>query len=420
MKSTVLSRILRQAACCSLLLLNCATLRAQTAGPAEAPSPAAADSLAILPPMGWMSWNLVGDTVNDRVVRQMADAMVEGGYRDAGYQYIFIDDGWQGGRDRRNNIIPAPEKFPYGMKALADYVHSRGLKLGIYSDASQLTCAGFTASYGFEEQDARTFAEWGVDYLKYDYCYAPTDLDTAKQRYRAMADALRKSGRRIVLGVCEWGPRQPWHWAHEVGGQLWRCTYDVRDMWRDIVHQGGMGIIDIINQTDTLGQYAGPGHWNDLDMLVVGLRGGGRSSSDLGGVGCTDDEYATQMAMWCMLSSPLAMTNDLRHVDEATRSILLNRELIAINQDPLGHVARPAGGVSGCRLYVRELSDGRTAIAVLNDSETAQRPAVSFARLGIAGKRMVRDAMAHKDLGRRSSWRATLRPHQTAVLVLSK
>lgn len=376
------------------------------------------ETLAPTPPMGWMSWNLVQNRICDSIVRHMADAMVEQGFRDAGYTYIFIDDCWQGGRDNRNNLIPDPKKFPHGMKALADYVHSKGLKLGIYSDASQLTCAGFTASYGFEEQDARTFAAWGIDFLKYDYCGAPEDEATCRLRYRTMAQALRKTGRDIVLNVCEWGPRKPWLWAHKEGGQTWRTTYDVRDMWRDIVHQGGMGILDIINQSDTLSRYAGPGHWNDLDMLVVGLYGKGGPSSDLGGVGCTNDEYQTQMSMWCMLSSQLSMTNDLTRLDAESRRILLNREIIAINQDALGRPAEPMGRTDSCRVYLRPLSEGRHAVAVLNDTDHPRKVSLPFAGLGIKGKVQVRDVWQHRDLGRRTAWRGTLRPHETLVLVL--
>lgn len=379
----------------------------------------APEHLAPTPPMGWMSWNMFKEDISDSLIRQMADAMVSGGYRDAGYTYIFIDDAWQGGRDNRNNIIPDPKKFPHGIKDLADYVHSKGLKLGIYSDAAQLTCAGYTASLGFEDQDARTFASWGIDYLKYDYCNAPTDMETARQRYAVMAKALRKSGRDIVLNVCEWGPRQPWKWAATIGGSVWRTTYDVRDMWRDVTGQGGMGILDIIYQSDTLSQYAGKGHWNDLDMLVVGLRGKGGPSSDLGGKGCNDDEYRTQMSMWCMLSSQLAMTNDLRNTDAASAEILLNKELIAINQDSLCKPARLIKTASGCRYYLRELNGGRYALAMMNTDDMQQTIRFNFSDAGLRPKWNVRDVWLHKNMGRRTSIRCTLRPHQTLVYTLS-
>lgn len=373
------------------------------------------------PPMGWMTWNLFQGNINEQLIRETADAMVEGGFRDAGYEYIFIDDLWQGGRDRQNNIIPDPEKFPNGMKALADYVHSKGLKLGIYSDAAQLTCGGWTASLGFEEQDARTFASWGIDYLKYDYCNAPEDSATARHRYRTMANALQNSGRDIVLGICEWGQRQCEEWCEEVGGQLWRTSYDVRDMWKDIVKEGGMGIIDIVNVTAPLAKYVRPGQWPDMDMLVVGLNGTGGPSSDLGGVGCTQTEYQTQMSMWCMMASPLAMTNDLRKVSEDDRRILLNPEIIAINQDVLGKAAERKVMNDNYQIFVRPLADGSHAVALLNTSEKPLTLTADFASLGFAGKYTVRDVWQHKDVARNASkWKGRVMPYETRVFVVKK
>lgn len=373
------------------------------------------------PPMGWMTWNLFQGNINEQLIRETADAMVEGGFRDAGYEYIFIDDLWQGGRDRQNNIIPDPEKFPNGIKALADYVHSKGLKLGIYSDAAQLTCGGWTASLGFEEQDARTFASWGIDYLKYDYCNAPEDSATARHRYRTMANALQNSGRDIVLGICEWGQRQCEEWCEEVGGQLWRTSYDVRDMWKDIVKEGGMGIIDIVNVTAPLARYVRPGQWPDMDMLVVGLNGTGGPSSDLGGVGCTQTEYQTQMSMWCMMASPLAMTNDLRKVSEDDRRILLNPEIIAINQDVLGKAAERKEMNDNYQIFVRPLADGSHAVALLNTSEKPLTLTADFASLGFAGKYTVRDVWQHKDVVHNASkWKGRVMPHETRVFVVKK
>ena len=373
------------------------------------------------PPMGWMTWNLFQGNINEQLIRETADAMVEGGFRDAGYEYIFIDDLWQGGRDRQNNIIPDSEKFPNGMKALADYVHSKGLKLGIYSDAAQLTCGGWTASLGFEEQDARTFASWGIDYLKYDYCNAPEDSATARHRYRTMANALQNSGRDIVLGICEWGQRQCEEWCEEVGGQLWRTSYDVRDMWKDIVKEGGMGIIDIVNVTAPLAKYVRPGQWPDMDMLVVGLNGTGGPSSDLGGVGCTQTEYQTQMSMWCMMASPLAMTNDLRKVSEDDRRILLNPEIIAINQDVLGKAAERKEMNDNYQIFVRPLADGSHAVALLNTSEKPLTLTADFASLGFAGKYTVRDVWQHKDVVHNASkWKGRVMPHETRVFVVKK
>lgn len=375
--------------------------------------------LAPTPPMGWMTWNMFKGDISEQLIKETADAMVESGLRDAGYKYVFIDDLWQGGRDNRNNIIPAPKKFPNGIKALADYVHSKGLKLGIYSDAAQLTCGGCTASYGFEEQDARTFASWGVDYLKYDYCNAPEDSATARLRYKTMADALSKSGRDIVLGICEWGQRNGEEWCEHVGGQLWRTSSDVRDMWKDIVNQGGVGILDIINVTAPLSKQVRHGQWPDMDMLVVGLNGKGGPSSDLGGVGCTYTEYQTQMSMWCMMSSVLALSNDLRHLTPEDKRILLNKEIIAIDQDPLGKAAERVVNEAGHQVFVRPLANGSHAVAILNSGDKAQRLSVSFKQLGLTGKYTVRDVWQHRDIARGATkWGGKVQAHETKVFVL--
>ena len=375
--------------------------------------------LAPTPPMGWMTWNMFKGDISEQLIKETADAMVESGLRDAGYKYVFIDDLWQGGRDNRNNIIPDPKKFPNGIKALADYVHSKGLKLGIYSDAAQLTCGGCTASYGFEEQDARTFASWGVDYLKYDYCNAPEDSATARLRYKTMADALSKSGRDIVLGICEWGQRNGEEWCEHVGGQLWRTSSDVRDMWKDIVNQGGAGILDIINVTAPLSKQVRHGQWPDMDMLVVGLNGKGGPSSDLGGVGCTYTEYQTQMSMWCMMSSVLALSNDLRHLTPEDKRILLNKEIIAIDQDPLGKAAERVVNAAGHQVFVRPLANGSHAVAILNSGDKAQRLSVSFKQLGLTGKYTVRDVWQHRDIARGATkWGGKVQAHETKVFVL--
>lgn len=375
--------------------------------------------LAPTPPMGWMTWNMFKGDISEQLIKETADAMVESGLRDAGYKYVFIDDLWQGGRDKHNNIIPDPKKFPNGIKALADYVHSKGLKLGIYSDAAQLTCGGCTASYGFEEQDARTFASWGVDYLKYDYCNAPEDSATARLRYKTMADALSKSGRDIVLGICEWGQRNGEEWCEHVGGQLWRTSSDVRDMWKDIVNQGGVGILDIINVTAPLSKQVRHGQWPDMDMLVVGLNGKGGPSSDLGGVGCTYTEYQTQMSMWCMMSSVLALSNDLRHLTPEDKRILLNKEIIAIDQDPLGKAAERVVNEAGHQVFVRPLANGSHAVAILNSGDKAQRLSVSFKQLCLTGKYTVRDVWQHRDIARGATkWGGKVQAHETKVFVL--
>lgn len=395
-----------------LCLLTSTPLRAQDLQQQRA-------HLAPTPPMGWMSWNLLQDKINEQNLREMADAMVAQGLDKLGYRYIFIDDCWQGGRDNRNNMIPDPQKFPSGMKALCDYIHSKGLKVGIYSCAAPLTCAGFTASLGFEDQDARTFAKWGIDYLKYDYCNAPSDRATAEKRYRTMAEALSKSGRDIAFGACEWGPRQPWLWAAQAGAQTWRTTYDIRDMWTDSIQKkGGVGILDDINTNAELAEYAGPGHWNDMDMLVCGLYGKGGPSSDLGGTGCTDTEYQTQMSLWCMLGSQLSLSCDLRTLNAATRRIIGNEEAIAINQDPLGHVARRVLQTAQCQVFLRPLSGGRYALAILNHTDQPQRIKLHLAALGLQGKFRFRDIWRHKDLSKSYRCQVRLQPHETAVYVL--
>jgi alpha-galactosidase len=376
--------------------------------------------LAPTPPMGWMSWNLLSDKINEKDLMQIADAMHSSGMVKAGYEYIFIDDCWQGGRDIRNNIIADAKKFPSGIKALADYLHAKGMKLGIYSDAAPLTCAGYTASLNFEEQDAKTFAKWGVDYLKYDYCNAPEDVKTAKIRYKKMADALRKSGRDIVFGVCEWGPREAWNWAPEIGAQSWRTTFDLRDKWIDIEHKGGVGIYDVIDKNAGLAKFSGPGHWNDGDQLVIGLKGVKGPAGDLGGKGCIYNEYQTQMSMWCMLNSPLYATNDLRTMTDEAKMLLTNQEVLALNQDALGKQAERKIKTEVWDVFVRPLANGDYAVAILNKSTTAQMAKINFADLGISDKYEIRDLWAHKIIGKGKNWSGKVDTHETKVFRLKK
>ncbi|HET7118283.1 MAG TPA: glycoside hydrolase family 27 protein [Hanamia sp.] len=369
--------------------------------------------LAPTPPMGWMTWNFFGTDINENIIHEIADAMVSSGMVKAGYDHIMIDDGWQGGRDNKNNIIPDPKKFPSGIKALADYVHSKGIKLGIYSDAAQLTCAGYTASLGFEDQDAKTFASWGIDYLKYDYCHAPSDSNTAKIRYKKMADALRNSGRKIVFSICEWGGRQPWFWAAGVGGQLWRTTGDVRDSWKSLMHN-----LDI---NANLEAYAGPGHWNDPDMLIVGLRGSKGPAGDLGGTGCNDIEYQSNMSLWCIMASPLIATNDVRNMNDETKKILLNDEAIAIDQDALGKQGARKIDNEVWNVFVKPLADGDVAIAILNRSDATQTSTINFSDLGLEGKYEIRDLWQHKVIGKKEKgWKGNVLSHETKLFRLKK
>jgi len=386
-----------------LLCLSFSSVRAQNISNVKV-------DLAPTPPMGWMTWNFFGTDINENIIHEVADAMVNNGMVKAGYDHIMIDDGWQGGRDNKNNIIPDPKKFPSGIKALADYVHAKGLKLGIYSDAAQLTCADYTASLGFEEQDAKTFASWGIDYLKYDYCHAPSDSNTAKIRYKKMADALKSSGRPIVFSICEWGGRQPWFWAAGVGGQLWRTTGDVRDSWKSLTHN-----LDI---NANLSAYAGPGRWNDPDMLIVGLRGSKGPAGDLGGTGCNDIEYQSNMSLWCMMASPLVATNDVRNMNTEANRILLNDEMIAIDQDALGKQADKKTANDSWEIFEKPLFNGDYAVAVLNRSAAAQTTNINFSELGLDGKYEIRDVWEHKIIGKGKSWKGAVQSHETKVFRL--
>ncbi len=385
--------------------------------------------LAHTPPMGFMTWNYFGLNIHENDIRTLSDAMVETGLRDLGFNYIFIDDGWQGGRDNENNIIPDPVKFPSGMKALVDYVHAKGMKIGIYSDAAPLTCGGFTASLNFEEQDAKTFAEWGFDYLKYDYCGAPSDWQTAIARYEKMSNALKNSGRNITLGICEWGDRQPWLWAKKAGGQLWRTTPDVRDKWKSNItpkesheyHGIGAGIMDILEINANLNHYAGPNGWNDPDMLVVGLYGKKDApSSGLGGTGCTDTEYQSQMSLWCLMASPLMITCDVRNMNNATKRILTNKDIIDINQDPLGIQAERKLKTNMWQVFVKPLANGDVALGILNTSEVAQIVNFDLASLGITNMKTSRDLWSKDVIKIDKHIKIKVEPHETKVYRLSK
>jgi len=327
-------------------------------------------NLALTPPMGWNSWNPFGENVSEKVIKETADAFVSSGLKDAGYTYIVIDDIWQGGRDSVTGLLyPDPVRFPSGIKALADYVHSKGLKFGIYSDAGTLTCGDKPGSFGYEEKDAKLFAEWEVDYLKYDFCYCPdyaslhNDYKMAMARYKAMGDALKATGRPIVFSICEWGPRSPWLWGREVGGHLWRTSYDVGDKWDEPRNEHSqIGILTSIDVMCDLERFAGPGGWNDPDMLVIGLN----NSGFIKGGGCTYEEYRTQMSMWCMFSAPLMLGCDVSNMTEATKTILLNKDIIAIDQDPLGKQAFRVSRIDGFEIWKKPLSGNKVAIAFLN------------------------------------------------------
>lgn len=311
------------------------------------------ESLSLTPQMGWSSWNNFQGNINEDIIKSIADAMVASGLKDAGYTYINIDDCWHGKRDADGFIQADPKHFPHGIKALADYVHSRGLKLGIYSDAGSETCAGRPGSLGHEYQDALQYARWGIDYLKYDWCN--TTNVNAQGAYQLMRDALQAAGRPIFFSMCEWGDNHPWRWAKGIGDS-WRigpdiwCSFDSTRVFPTYIQ---CSVIDCINRNDSLRSYAGPGHWNDPDMLEVGN-------------GLSVNQDRAHFTMWCMMASPLILGNDVRNMSDETKAILTNRDLIAIDQDKLG--------VQGLRFLIREgleywfkpLSNGDWAMTIFN------------------------------------------------------
>ncbi|MGO9181416.1 MAG: glycoside hydrolase family 27 protein [Candidatus Limnocylindrales bacterium] len=320
-------------------------------------------ALAPLPPMGWMSWNAFGYDLSEEVVLATADAMLQSGLCEAGYTYLCLDDCWQGGREPDGRLRAHQTRFPHGIAWLAGQLHGRGLKLGIYTCAGPLTCAGEAGSEGSEELDATTFAEWGVDYVKVDYCHAPPARSAALERYRRMGTALRSTGRPIVFAVCEWGKRAPWEWAASVGASQWRTSDDIQDRWG-----GTGGILDVAEQTEPLAAWAGPGHWNDPDMLVVGLRGRSRAGA-AGTIGCSEAEYRSQLSLWAILAAPLFASCDLRQADATTLALLTAPGVLAIDQDRLGRPGRRVRRVGPLDVWHRELDGRAQAIAILNRSD---------------------------------------------------
>jgi alpha-galactosidase len=374
----------------------------ETLPPAMLPLPALRavpqNGLAKTPPMGWNSWNHFGESVDDKVVREIADTMATNGMAAAGYRYINIDDTWEAGRDAQGDIVPNT-KFP-DMKALADYVHGRGLKLGIYSSPGPRTCGGYEGSYGHEEQDARTFAAWGIDYIQYDWCsagriYPDTDL---RRAYQKMGDALATSGRPIVYSLCEYGLGNVWTWGPQVGANLWRTTGDIQDNWNSMSEIG-------FNQS-RLAPYAGPGHWNDPDMLEVG--NGGMSAV----------EYKTHFSLWCLLAAPLMAGNDLRSMSPETRAILTNREVIALDQDPLGTQGQCLSKRDGIEIWAKPLHDASRAVGVFNRSDKAASVKLAWTELGLAAKpKTLRDLWEHRDLEPAAEgWQGRIPAHGVVML----
>jgi alpha-galactosidase len=360
--------------------------------------------LASTPPMGWNSWNKFGCNVSEDMIRQMAVGMVKSGMKDAGYQYVVIDDCWQVERDQSGNIVADAKRFPAGIKALADYVHSLGLKFGIYSDAGSMTCAKRPGSLGHEYQDALQYASWGVDYLKYDWCNTTTQ--DAQAAYALIRNALNATGRPIVLSICEWGTAKPWLWGKAVGGNLWRTTGDISDTWqgKDKHH---LGVVDILDLQDGLQSYAGPGHWNDPDMLEVGNGG------------MTTDEYRAHFSLWGILAAPLLAGNDLRDMKPEIRDILTNKEVIAVNQDPLGRQGRRVRKDGDLEVWAKQMRDGSRSVVLLNRDVSEKEITVSWEDIGYPShlSASVRDLWRAKDLGQhKEKFSASVAPHSVVMV----
>lgn len=373
------------------------------------------DGLALTPPMGWNSWNAFHENINEQQIREVADVMVSSGLRDAGYVYLNLDDKWMDddGRDGSGNLVGDSERFPSGMAALADYVHEKGLKFGLYGDRGTETCAHYNAntvaqsgSYDRELQDAQTFAAWGVDYLKYDNCaIAPgRDNDQAQEQdYRAMSDALRASGRPIVFSICAWDGKP---WMPDVG-HLWRSTFDIGpcfsgcDEWYRNIDQ----IIDENNETP---DWAGPGHWNDPDMMIVG-------NSAL-----SYDENVAHFSLWALMAAPIILGNDIRTMSDQIREILLNQEVIAVNQDPAGIQGTRVVDNGDLEVWMKPLCshDGpEKAVALLNRGSGSANITVDFSDLGASGSATVRDLWAHDDEGEfQESFSADVPAHGVVML----
>jgi alpha-galactosidase len=366
------------------------------------PAPRLPNGLALTPPMGWNSWNHFGCNVSSTLIRGVADAMAANGMKDAGYQYVVIDDCWQVGRDARGVIVADSVRFPGGIKPLADYVHSKGLKFGIYTDAGRRTCEGREGSYGHEEIDARTYAAWGVDYVKIDWCNAE-GLDAPTQ-YTKLRDALARSGRPIVFSICEWGLNRPWEWAPATGN-LWRTTGDISDRWDSMIAN-----FDLSSQYWSV---ARPGAWNDPDMLEVGNGGLSR------------DESRAHMSLWAIAAAPLIAGNDVRAMDDSSRDariareVLLNREVIAVNQDSLGVQGQMIGNSRAeLQVWVKPLKDGSRAVVLLNRATVPARINAEWARVGLRGASIrVRDLWAHKDTTVAGAYYgASVAPHGVVML----
>lgn len=379
------------------------------------------EELAQTPPMGWNSWNTFQTNIDEPLLKGMVDTYVSSGMRDAGYTYFVLDDGWMAmERDKDGNLVADPKKFPHGMKAFSDYVHAKGLKFGIYNCAGTKTCAGYPGTRGYEYQDARLYASWGVDYLKFDWCN--TEGINAREAYATMSKAIRAAGRPMVFSLCEWGQHMPWRWAKNVG-QLWRSTGDIGVAFDKPITRNGwtpLSVLNILDRQDSIRQYAGPGHWNDPDMLEVGN-------------GLTYSQDKTHFSLWCMLAAPLMAGNDLRKMSEQTTTILTNKEMIAIDQDPMGIECFKYYSFDGLEIFVKPLSDNEFAVCFLNRSGRQQmidydwkehliNDAVSNAHVDFnRTSYKLRDIWAKKDVGTTAKiFKQAIAPDEVVVLRLTK
>ncbi|MFF3372445.1 NPCBM/NEW2 domain-containing protein [Streptomyces sp. NPDC002680] len=398
---TTRHRVIGALAATTLLFTAGFTAPALAAPPEAAPAlPSPAEGLALTPPMGFNNWNSTHCRAefNEAMVKGIADIFVAKGLKDVGYEYVNLDDCWAlPQRDADGKLVPDPVRFPNGIKAVADYVHAKGLKLGIYTSAGTKTCnsAGFPGALGHEYSDAQQFADWGVDYLKYDNCNNQ-GVD-AKSRYTTMRDALLATGRPIVYSICEWGQNKPWEWAADVG-QLWRTTGDISDTW------GSM--LSILKRNLPLDGYAGPGHWNDPDMLEVGNGG------------MTDTEYRSHFSMWAIMAAPLLIGSDLRSASDETFGILGNREVVAVDQDPLGRQGTVVSSEGGGWVVAKEMADGSRTVALFNETGSARRISTTAAAVGLpaADAYTLRDLWQHRTYNTAGTVSATVPAHGTVLV----
>lgn len=380
-----------------------------------------------VPFMGWLSWNSVQGNISQKIIEQAVELFQNKGLYECGWNHIMMDDLWQGTRKADGTPQPNASRFPNGLKTVADYVHKNGMKFGLYTDAADRTCAGAFGSYGYETIDAKTYAEWGVDVVKCDYCYAPDDVETAKKRYKALADAFAAAGNNTMLYICEWGVREPWKWGAEVGGRCWRISQDVRDCWTG--SGSGVGVVQSIEAMKNLSAYQGVNRFNDSDMLCTGLHATGKSSNDLcggTGAGMTDDEYATQFALWCMWSSPMALSFDpsKNTLTDADFKLLRNKDLIALNQDRMGQQGDLISEADNLVVFAKDCENGDVALSVTNMSSSEKQATFDFTAIPALDPTKtytVRDVMENAEAGEATGTFTTdVRKHATRVFRLAE